>query len=134
MGQAPEQGVEERVVLDTSVCIEVIKNRQLGISISEQILDKEIFLASVSLFELLLRRTNLLAVEELVNRVNLLGFDEKTARKAAEIAKELNASGTPIEVKDIFIAATAIANNCALATLNTKDFSKIKGLKLVRLT
>lgn len=133
MGQAPEQGIEERVVLDTSVCIEIIKKRQRGVSISNLLLTSEVFLASISLFELLLRRTNLEAVEELLRKVNLLGFDEGSARKAAEVKKELNANGTPIELSDIFIAATAMANNCALATFNVKDFSRIKGLKLVRL-
>ena len=133
MGQTIEQGIEERVVLDTSICIEVIKKRQRGVSISEQISDKEIFLASVGLFELLLRRTNLEAVEGLASRVNILGFDEAVARKAAEVKKELNANGTPIGLSDIFIAATAIVNGCSLATLNIKDFSRIKGLKLVRL-
>ena len=76
----------ENIALDTSVCIEIIKNKQRGISISEQISGNEIFLASVGLFELLLRRTNLEAVEELASRVNLLAFDEKAARKASDIA------------------------------------------------
>ncbi|HLD97460.1 MAG TPA: type II toxin-antitoxin system VapC family toxin [Candidatus Nanoarchaeia archaeon] len=132
MGQTPGQGIAERVVLDTSVCIEIIKNRQRGISIANQLFTSEVFLASISTFELLLRRTNLGAVEELLREVNLLGFDEKSARKAAEVKKELNANGTPIGLSDIFIAAIALANGCALATLNVKDFSKIKGLKLLK--
>ena len=123
----------ENVALDTSVCIEIIKNKLSGISISERISGSEIFLASVGLFELLLRRTNLEAVEELVGRVNLLSFDEKAARKASDIAKELSSKGETIGSLDIFIAATAIVNNCALATLNIKDFSRIKGLKLLKL-
>ena len=67
----------ENVALDTSVGIEIIKNNQNGVSVSEQISGNEIFLPSVGLFELLLRKTNLEAVEELANRVNLLAFDEK---------------------------------------------------------
>ncbi len=123
----------ENVALDTSVCIEIIKNKQHGISISEQISGNEIFLASVSLFELLLRKTNLEAVGMFAARMKLLDFDEKAARKASDIAKELGSKGEAVGLLDIFIAATAIVNNCALATLNTKDFSRIKGLKLVRL-
>ncbi|MBI2550540.1 type II toxin-antitoxin system VapC family toxin [Candidatus Woesearchaeota archaeon] len=134
MGQAIEQGIEKRVALDTSVCIELIKKRQRAIHVIEQISDKEIFLSSVGLFELLLRRTNLEAVEELIKRVNLLMLDEAAARKSAEIRKELNSQGTPIELRDIFIAATAMVNGCSLATLNVKDFSRIKGLKLVKIS
>ncbi len=122
----------ENVALDTSVCIDIIRNKQHGIELSEQISGNQIFLPSVGLFELLLRRTNLEAVEELVTRVNLLAFDEKAARKASEIAKELSGKGEPVGSLDIFIAATAIVNNCALATLNVKDFSRIRGLRLVK--
>ena len=123
----------EKIALDTSVCIEVMKNRQDGDDLVEQFLGKEIFLASVGLFELLLRHTNLEIVEKLATRVNLLTFDESAARKAAEIFKELKSNGNIIGSNDIFIAATAIVNDCALATLNVKDFSRIKGLKLVKL-
>lgn len=122
----------ENVALDTSVCIDIIRNKQHGIELSEQISGNQIFLPSVGLFELLLRRTNLEAVEELASRVDLLPFDEKAARKASEIAKELGSKGEPVGSLDIFIAATAIVNNCALATLNVKDFSRIRGLRLVK--
>ena len=32
---------------------------------------------------------------------------------------------------DLLIAATALAHDCALLTLNRKDFERVKGLKLV---
>ena len=38
--------------------------------------------------------------------------------------------GNAVESRDVFIAATAIVNNCALATFNVRHFSKIEGLKL----
>lgn len=123
----------ERVALDTSVCIEIMKNKQRGIDISDKIAGDELFLPSVSLFELLMRCTSMEAVEELAGRANILAFEEKAARKAGSIAKELRNKGQPIGINDVFIAATAMANDCALATLDLKDFSKIKGLKLVRL-
>ncbi len=123
----------EKVALDTSVCVELMKNRQRGNILVEQFSDKDIFLTSVGLFELLLRSTNLEIVEKMATRFNLLIFNEPAARKAAEIFKELKSSGNIIGSNDIFIAATAIANNCALATLNWKDFSKVKGLRLVKI-
>lgn len=36
-----------------------------------------------------------------------------------------------IEFRDIFIAATAIANNLPLLTLNEKHFSRVDNLSLV---
>ncbi len=91
------------------------------------------YLSTVTTFELFMRINNLEPVEALISEFQLLNFDEKSARKASEIALELKQKGTPIEAADLFIAATAIANNCALATLNVRDFSRIKGLKLVKL-
>lgn len=133
MEQAFGQGNEQRVVLDTSVCIELLRKNQ---AVAEEVAksrDAYSYLSTVTLFELFMRSNNLEPVEALTSEFQLLNFDEKSARKASEIALELKHKGMPIEAADLFIAATAIVNNCALATLNTKDFSRIKGLKLVRL-
>lgn len=123
----------QKICLDTSVAIEVMNKKQRGIDIGETLGEREICIASVSLFELLLRKTNLEAVELFMERVELLNFDGIAARKASEIDKELEKNGTPIGFRDVFIAATALVNDCALATLNVKDFSRIKGLRLIKL-
>jgi len=68
--------------------------------------------------------------------INLLGeltvipFKEKMALAACEIKHQLNRQGKQIELADLFIAATAIANDLPLATLNRKHFDQIEGLKL----
>ena len=84
-------------------------------------------------FELLLRSHNLADVKELIQKTKILDFTKEAAEAASEIEKDLKGIGVLISREDIFIAATAIANDCALATLNIKDFSRIKGLKLVKL-
>ena len=96
-------------------------------------LTAEAFLSSVTLFELMLRASKLEETETFVSTFEILKFDEKAARIAGQIEKDLKGRGILISREDIFIAATAIVNNCALATLNVKDFSRIKGLKLVKL-
>ena len=56
-------------------------------------------------------------------------FDYKVAEKAAEIYDQLH-KGHQIEDNDIFIAATAIVNNCTLVTANDKHFARIAILKV----
>lgn len=58
-----------------------------------------------------------------------LPFDYKVAEKAAEIYDQLH-KGQQIEDNDIFIAATAIVNNCTLVTANDKHFARIANLKV----
>ena len=58
-----------------------------------------------------------------------LPFDYKIAEKAAEIYDQLH-KGQQIEDNDIFIASTAIVNNCTLVTANDKHFARIAILKV----
>lgn len=125
------QIMAEKICLDTSVCIDLMNggNKEA----LAPFLTAEAFLSSVSLFELMLRTYRLKETETFVSTFEILNFDEKAARVAGQIEKDLKGRGVLISREDIFIAATAIVNNCALATLNVKDFSRIKGLKLVRI-
>lgn len=133
MGQAFEQGDKQRVILDTSVCIEILKERQRATDSFRSLDFASPYISAVTVFELMFRTYNAKQAKEFIVDVEVIDFDENSANKASEIALELKHKGTPIEAADLFIAATALANNCALATLNTKDFSRIKGLRLVRL-
>ena len=49
--------------------------------------------------------------------------------KSTEIYAQLH-KGRQIEDDDIFIAATALANDCTLVTANVKHFERVDGLKL----
>lgn len=123
----------EKIALDSSVCIALFKDARFAQSFTQSFQNQKPYIPTVAAFELLLRSHSLGTVEELLNRAELLGLNEAAARKAADIFKDLKSSGNIVGLNDIFIAATAIVNGCALATLNVKDFSRIKGLRLVRL-
>ncbi len=58
----------------------------------------------------------------------VLGLSDDVVEKTIEIRKE-----TKIKTPDAIIAATAITNQLALITRNTKDFDKIEGLNIVNL-
>ena len=59
-----------------------------------------------------------------------LPFDMRASNKAVEIYLHLR-NGQLIEDNDIFIAATAIVNDCVLVTANTRHFSRVKNLNFV---
>jgi hypothetical protein len=60
-----------------------------------------------------------------------LPFDAVAARTFAGVWVSRRRRGRPIEIFDAQIAAVAIATGSTLATLNTKDFEGIEGLKVV---
>lgn len=70
-------------------------------------------------------------LQTLVNLITIIPFDEKEAQSAARIRATLEKLGIPIGPLDNLIAGTALANECILVTHNSKEFKRIKGLKMV---
>ena len=62
----------------------------------------------------------------LFSKLTIIDFNRNCAKSAANIYKDLKAKKQLIDVADMLIAGTALANNLPLATLNTKHFSSIK--------
>ena len=123
--------MDQKVCLDTDVCIAIINRKEPYQNILNKILYSRVFISTVSMFELFLRTTNLEPVENFIKDLEILDFDSTSARKSSEIRKMLKSEGKEIEIRDLFIASTAIVNDCTLATLNIKDFKNIKDLKLL---
>ena len=123
--------MDTKVCIDTDVSIEILKNTNKASKLLDLTKDSEVYITTISIFELLLRETNLEAIEKLLSKTAVLDFSELSARRAAEIFKDLKKKGQMISIKDLFIASTTISNNCMLATLNIKDFKNVKDLKLL---
>ncbi|MBI9039220.1 MAG: type II toxin-antitoxin system VapC family toxin [Bacteroidales bacterium] len=64
-------------------------------------------------------------------QTNILAFNDRCSQIASEIYKELKQQNNLIGTDDILIAATAISHNFRLATLNTKDFKRVRNIKLL---
>jgi len=64
-------------------------------------------------------------------KTEVLPFDKTVAKVAADLNKELKKKRKLIDNADLFIAATAIANNLPFATLNKKHFNRIDSIMLV---
>jgi len=60
----------------------------------------------------------------------VLPFGEAEARTAARIRVDLEKAGRPIGPHDVLIAATALEQRATLVTHNTKEFGRVKGLRL----
>jgi tRNA(fMet)-specific endonuclease VapC len=61
---------------------------------------------------------------------DILDFEIHDARAAAEIRATLAAKGTPIGPLDVLIAGQAIARDLTLVTHNTREFSRVRGLRI----
>ncbi|HOY21250.1 MAG TPA: type II toxin-antitoxin system VapC family toxin [Haliscomenobacter sp.] len=71
--------------------------------------------------------------QTIFDEMTILPFDAVVNEKAVEIYQTLKSSGNLIELRDLFIAASALAHDLPLATLNVKHFERVNGLFLVEL-
>lgn len=125
----------EIICLDTSVLIDFYRKKVKEKSSFYQLTTKyNLFAASViTEFELLVG-ADTQQVEywnKFFDRIILLPFDKAASNTAIEITKHLKAAIKLIEIPDIFIGATALANKMKIATLNTKHFERIPNLVII---
>lgn len=73
---------------------------------------------------------NLALVEQLVLTFPPVLFCQRSANEYGQIREDLSSRGLLIGPNDLLIAATARANDLILVTHNTREFSRVPGLKL----
>ncbi len=124
------------LLIDTTIIIEHLrktdKRRSILFNIPET---TSLFVSSITVFELLAGAIDTAKQRDvylLLDGIAVLPFDIISAEEAGKLYRELIATNTLIEIRDIFIAATARANGLAIMTLNNKHFERVKGLKLIR--
>src|SRR5580704_1695985 len=69
-------------------------------------------------------------VSQLLAGIQQIPFDREAALESARIRIDLEARGLALGPMDLLIAGTALSRGAVLATNNTKEFSRIKGLRL----
>jgi tRNA(fMet)-specific endonuclease VapC len=124
-----------RYLLDTNICIYVIKRRP------ELILDRfnenaaHLVISSITLAELLhgaekssQPQRTLAVVEDFCSRLDVLDYGAKAAQHYGQIRASLEQRGTPIGVNDLHMAAHARSEGLTLVSNNLREFERVDGL------
>ena len=124
-------------VLDTNTVIFFFKGQG---RVAERLLEVppvEVVLPTIVLFELELRALQSAAprrrreqFQELLEVVAIVPFGAAEARAAARLRADLEGAGRGIGPHDTLIAATALARSATLVSHNTREFSRVRGLRL----
>jgi tRNA(fMet)-specific endonuclease VapC len=65
-----------------------------------------------------------------LDRIRILPFEEPADKIYGKLRAELERKGQLIGANDILIAAHALAEGLILVTANTREFSRVEGLKV----
>ena len=124
--------------LDANTCIYCLNEKSE--SIRQRILSTsplEIKIPAVVKAELLLGaykskapKKSLEKLEALLQPFEIVPFDEEVAYEYAAIRKQTEVNGTPVGPNDLMIAAIVKFHEGILVTNNTREFSRIDGLRL----
>jgi tRNA(fMet)-specific endonuclease VapC len=121
------------VLCDTDVIIGFYRNNPEVISELRIIGQQNIAVSTVTAGELIygaLNKKELIQIKKDLDNLILLDIDRKTCNIFLELLGKY-ALSHKLAVPDGFIAATAMANDIELYTLNLKDYRFINGLKLL---
>jgi tRNA(fMet)-specific endonuclease VapC len=125
-------------LLDTNICIYIIKKKP------PEVLNKfkkfkigDLKISSITMAELYFGahnseyvEKNLKTVENFLLPFDIINFDDKASIKYGIIKSYLKKQGNIIGELDMQIASIALANDLILVTNNTKEFERVKSLKL----
>jgi tRNA(fMet)-specific endonuclease VapC len=124
-------------LLDTNTCIQFITGRSRSIADKfAEVGRQNILLCDIVKAELYYGaykstrlHSNLALYQTFFGEFVSLPFDGVVAETYGRIRVQLEALGTPIGPNDLQIAAIALANNLILVTHNTREFSRVSGLR-----
>lgn len=127
-----------RYMLDTNICIYAIKHKPEQVFMRLQEHDPiDICISSVTYAELVhgvekskAIEKNRVALALLLANIEIMNFDSLAAESYGKIRADLEKAGTPIGTLDMMIAGHAMALGYTVVTNNTKEFERVKGLKL----
>ncbi|MGH6640512.1 MAG: type II toxin-antitoxin system VapC family toxin [Polaromonas sp.] len=124
-------------LLDTNILIYFFKAAGAVRSRLGQQQDTSVTLCAPVLWELLSGtlksrepQSQLARIEAVKERFSVLPFDLACAEQAAKVRAHLELQGTPIGPVDTMIAGIALANDLTVVTRNTREFSRVPGLRV----
>ena len=127
-----------RYMLDTNICIYVIKHKPVTVFQKLQNINPEdVCISSVTYAELVhgveksaAVEKNRLALSMLLANKEILDFDVDAADCYGKIRAALEKKGTPIGTLDMMIAAHAQSLGYTVVTNNVKEFSRVSALQI----
>lgn len=125
-----------RYLLDTNICIYVIKQRPLRVMEKFRACDVgDIGVSSITVSELWYgvaksqhQAANSKALRQFLLPLNVVNFDERAAEAYGEIRAALEQAGEPIGGMDLLIAAQAVSLGIPLVTNNEREFTRAPNL------
>ena len=124
------------ILLDTSVLIELFRVKDKASTFFYRLSnDNNDFAISILTHYEIFRGSN--SVQDtfwtnFLKNIKVIPFDLISSNEAIEIYKLMKTQNQIIDLADLLIAATAIAHNLDLATLNLKHFTKIPNLHILK--
>lgn len=125
-------------MLDTNTCIYIIKRKPPKvIKRFEQLQISQVSISSITLSELeygVIKSSkpeqNHLALAQFLAPIEILPYDDTSARFYGELRFHLEKQGTPIGSLDMLIAAHALSKGYILVTNNVKEFGRVPNLEI----
>lgn len=123
-------------LLDANVLIHCLKGREPAVSRFRAAGPSEIAIPAIVAYELengTLRSTSSQRrriLSEMLQDIVEIPFDRDAARVSARIRVDLERRGFTIGPLDLLIAGTVLSRGAILATNNSREFSRIKGLRV----
>jgi tRNA(fMet)-specific endonuclease VapC len=124
-------------MLDTNICIYIIKKRPIGLLEKFNSIPKNSLCISVVTYAELeygverssSKKLNQRIIMDFVSNLAVLSWDMDAARHYGKIRSSLEKKGTPIGNMDLMIAAHALSQKCTLVSNNLREFKRVKNLK-----
>ena len=127
-----------KYMLDTNICIYVMKNRPNNVIKKFLSHDpEELCISAVTYAELMHGVEKSMAVERnrialslFLSPITIIDFDMRAAEEYGKIRSDLEKRGTPIGPMDTLIAGHAKSRDLILVTNNTKEVDRVAGLSV----
>ena len=126
-----------RYMLDTNICIYVIKNRPARLRDRFNDFADQLCVSIITLAELIYGaeksarpHENLAVVEQFSARLDVLPFAERAASHYGQLWAELERAGQPIGIHDMMIGSHARSEGLVVVTNNVREFQRMPGLRL----
>lgn len=123
-------------ILDTDFLIPLFRGAKDAVSKSKELEEQDLAITSISAFEMLFqtywtgREKEIMQTKRFLFSYDVLALNTKSADIAAKAYTDILRKGKDVGLKDLFIAAIALAYNASILTRNVKHFKNVETLKV----